>query len=123
MLKRTMKRILILLLFPMLLVSYTEAAAKPKRVLRIIAFGAHPDDAEFQLGGCAIKWAQLGHKVKLVSVTNGDIGHWKMAGGPLAKRRTAESKEAARRISSNSSALMRASAGYRMNQQALPYSS
>ncbi len=93
-----MKRILILLLFPMLLVSYTEAAAKPKRVLRIIAFGAHPDDAEFQLGGCAIKWAQLGHKVKLVSVTNGDIGHWKMAGGPLAKRRTAESKEAARRM-------------------------
>ena len=67
-------------------------------MLRIIAFGAHPDDAEFQLGGCAIKWAQLGHKVKLVSVTNGDIGHWKMAGGPLAKRRTVESKEAAKRM-------------------------
>jgi LmbE family N-acetylglucosaminyl deacetylase len=31
-------------------------------------------------------------------VTNGDIGHWKMAGGPLAKRRTAESKEAAKRM-------------------------
>ena len=75
-----------------------KAADQPKRVLRIIAFGAHPDDAEFQMGGCAIKWAQLGHKVKLVSVTNGDIGHWKMAGGPLAKRRTAESKEAAKRM-------------------------
>ena len=87
-----MKRILILLLCPILLASYAKAADKPKRVLRIIAFGAHPDDAEFQLGGCAIKWAQLGHKVKLVSVTNGDIGHWKMAGGPLAKRRTAESQ-------------------------------
>jgi len=35
-------------------------------------------------------WAKLGHHVKLVSVTNGDIGHWNTAGGPLAKRRTAE---------------------------------
>jgi LmbE family N-acetylglucosaminyl deacetylase len=35
--------------------------------------------------------------VKLVSVTNGDIGHWKMAGGPLAKRRTAEVHECAKR--------------------------
>ena len=93
-----MKRILTILIFHFLLTSLAEAAAQPKRVLRIIAFGAHPDDAEFQLGGCAIKWAQLGHKVKLVSVTNGDIGHWKMAGGPLAKRRTAESKEAAKRM-------------------------
>jgi len=66
--------------------------------LRIIAFGAHPDDAEFQMGGTAIKWAKLGHHVKLVSVTNGDIGHWNMAGGPLAIRRTKEVQEAARRM-------------------------
>ena len=97
-----MNRILAALLCLPLLVSLADAAEQPKRVLRIIAFGAHPDDAEFQLGGCAIKWAQLGHKVKLVSVTNGDIGHWKMAGGPLAKRRTAESKEAAKRMGAES---------------------
>jgi len=71
-----------------------EQTDKP---LRIIAFGAHPDDAEFQLGECAAKWAALGHKVKLVSVTNGDIGHWDMVGGPLAQRRTAEVKESAKR--------------------------
>jgi LmbE family N-acetylglucosaminyl deacetylase len=58
--------------------------------LRIIAFGAHPDDCELREGGCAAKWAALGHHVKFVSVTNGDIGHWNMAGGPLAKRRAAE---------------------------------
>jgi LmbE family N-acetylglucosaminyl deacetylase len=58
--------------------------------LRIIAFGAHPDDCELREGGCAAKWAALGHHVKFVSVTNGDIGHWSMAGGPLAKRRAAE---------------------------------
>src|SRR5258708_16794076 len=61
--------------------------------LRIIAFGAHPDDCELREGGCAAKWAALGHHVKFVSVTNGDIGHWAMAGGPLAKRRAAEVTE------------------------------
>ncbi len=66
--------------------------------LRIIAFGAHPDDCEFKMGGTAAKWAAQGHHVKLVSVTNGDIGHWRMAGGPLAKRRTAEVHEAAKRL-------------------------
>ena len=58
--------------------------------LRIIVFGAHPDDAEYRGAGVAMKWAKLGHHVKLVSATNGDIGHWQMAGGPLALRRKKE---------------------------------
>lgn len=69
---------------------------KAKRKLRIICFGAHPDDAEYKNGGTAAKWAKLGHHVKLVSVTNGDIGHWRMSGGALAKRRTAEVKAASK---------------------------
>jgi N-acetylglucosamine malate deacetylase 1 len=60
--------------------------------LRIIAFGAHPDDCEWVAGGVGAKWAAMGHHVKFVSCTNGDIGHWGMAGGPLAKRRAAEVK-------------------------------
>jgi N-acetylglucosamine malate deacetylase 1 len=62
--------------------------------LRIIAFGAHPDDCEIQLGGSAALWAQQGHHVLFVSVTNGDIGHWREAGGPLAQRRKKEVDEA-----------------------------
>jgi N-acetylglucosamine malate deacetylase 1 len=62
--------------------------------LRIICFGAHPDDAELQAGGVGALWAAQGHHVKLVSVTNGDIGHWREAGGPLARRRSAEVKRA-----------------------------
>ncbi len=58
--------------------------------LRIICFGAHPDDNEFQAGGVAALWAAQGHHVKFVAATNGDIGHWGLAGGPLAQRRTAE---------------------------------
>jgi LmbE family N-acetylglucosaminyl deacetylase len=63
--------------------------------LRIICFGAHPDDCEIQAGGVAALWSAKGHHVKFVSVTNGDIGHWRDAGGPLAQRRTAEVERAA----------------------------
>lgn len=66
--------------------------------VRIIAFGAHPDDCDLRAGGLAAKYAALGYKVKFVSVTNGDAGHQSMGGGPLAKRRRAEAQEAARRI-------------------------
>ncbi len=72
------------------------ATAPTDGKLRIIAFGAHPDDCELKAGGVAAKWAALGHKVKFVSVTNGDIGHWGMAGGPLARRRTEEVMETAK---------------------------
>jgi LmbE family N-acetylglucosaminyl deacetylase len=41
-------------------------------------------------------WAAKGHHVKFVSVTNGDIGHWREAGGPLARRRKAEVERAAK---------------------------
>ena len=73
---------------------FTARAEGDDGKLRIIVFGAHPDDAQYTSGGTAAKWAKLGHHVKLVSVTNGDIGHWQSAGGPLAQRRLAEVKKA-----------------------------
>ncbi|MBE7496229.1 MAG: PIG-L family deacetylase [Verrucomicrobiaceae bacterium] len=73
--------------------------------LRIIVFGAHPDDAEYKAGGTAVKWARLGHHVKLVSVTNGDVGHWKEAGGPLALRRAAEAAACAKKLGVTSQVL------------------
>ncbi len=75
--------------------SPTQAAAEDGK-LRIICFGAHPDDCELRAGGVAAMWAAKGHKVKLVSVTNGDIGHWREAGGPLARRRAEEVQKAAK---------------------------
>lgn len=82
-----------------------DAIPKADGKLRIIVFGAHPDDAEYKAGGTAAKWAKLGHHVKLVSVTNGDIGHWQMAGGPLAQRRTAEVAAAAKILGTTSQVL------------------
>ena len=59
-------------------------------VLRIIVFGAHPDDCEVKASGVGAMWAAMGHQVKFVSVTNGDIGHHLISGGILARRRTEE---------------------------------
>jgi N-acetylglucosamine malate deacetylase 1 len=75
--------------------------------LRIIAFGAHPDDCELCAGGVAIKWAALGHHVKFVSVTNGAIGHFQISGGSLAGRRAAEAKEGGRILGISSSQVLK----------------
>ena len=66
--------------------------------VRVIAFGAHPDDCDQGAGGLAAKYAALGHKVKFVSLTNGDAGHQSQHGEELVKRRRAEAEEAGRRI-------------------------
>ncbi len=66
--------------------------------IHVVVFGAHPDDDDLDAGGTAIKFAQMGHKVLFVSLTNGDAGHQEMGGGALAKRRMAEAQEAGRRF-------------------------
>jgi LmbE family N-acetylglucosaminyl deacetylase len=85
---------------PQAVYAKTSASAPPPAdgKLNIIVFGAHPDDAEYRGAGVAMKWAKAGHHVKLVSATNGDIGHWQSAGGPLAIRRMEEVMEVARRL-------------------------
>lgn len=72
------------------------SSSQASEPLRIIVFGAHPDDCELDAGGTAAMWAKLGHKVKFVSVTNGDIGHHEIAGAILARRRLAEVRECAK---------------------------
>jgi LmbE family N-acetylglucosaminyl deacetylase len=62
--------------------------------LRITVFGAHPDDCDLGVGGTGALWAQAGHEVQFVSVTNGDAGHHTMAGAALARRRRAEAEAA-----------------------------
>ena len=75
------------------------AIAQPNSAnLRIIAFGAHPDDCDQRAGGTAVRWAALGHQVKFVSLTNGDAGHQTQGGGALARRRRLEAQEAGRRL-------------------------
>lgn len=66
--------------------------------LQIIVFGAHPDDCEAFFGGSALLFAQLGHQVTFVCLTNGDAGHQLKGGGQLARIRLAETKESQKRL-------------------------
>ncbi len=78
--------------------SLPARAQTPGAPLRIIVFGAHPDDCDLEAGGTAALWAAKGHAVKFVALTNGDAGHQSQGGGALARRRRAEAQEAGRRL-------------------------
>ncbi len=90
--------ILCLVLICMVFGLAANFAAGQDKKINVIIFGAHPDDADGRAGGVAAKWAALGHKVQLVSVTNGDAGHQSEGGGALAMRRRAEAAECGRRL-------------------------
>jgi LmbE family N-acetylglucosaminyl deacetylase len=81
----------------LLLLNIVEANAQEKP-LQIIMIGAHPDDCDIKSGGTAALFVAMGHKVKFLSVTNGDAGHMTQGGGMLAKRRLLETQEVARRL-------------------------
>jgi LmbE family N-acetylglucosaminyl deacetylase len=72
-----------------------------KRELSVLFIGAHPDDADIQFGGTAIKYLQLGHTVTYLTLTNGDAGHHIEGGGALAQRRRKESQNVAKFLGLN----------------------
>ena len=65
----------------------------------ILVIGAHPDDAEASIGGCAALWRRRGDFVRYISITDGRSGHYaaEYARDPqaLISRRRAESEAAA----------------------------
>jgi LmbE family N-acetylglucosaminyl deacetylase len=65
------------------------------RKLRVLAFGAHPDDLEFYAGGTLAKYADLGHHVTMAVVTNGDIGSSTHTMEEIGSIRHAEAKKSA----------------------------
>jgi LmbE family N-acetylglucosaminyl deacetylase len=86
------------LLFTFCLISIFVLVPAQESPLNVIVFGAHPDDCDADAGGTAILFAQMGHRVKFVSLTNGDAGHYSMGGGELAKIRIAEAEKAGKRF-------------------------
>lgn len=68
------------------------------KLIRVLVVAAHPDEAEIYAGGTAANFAEMGHAVKFLSLTNGDAGHFQQGGGVLAARRKLEAEEAGRRL-------------------------
>jgi len=90
-----MKRLLIL--FFILISSHLLISQRINNIttsINIIVIGAHPDDCDIRFGGTAALLSKMGHKIKFLSLTNGDAGHQKIGGGVLAKRRRMEAKKA-----------------------------
>ncbi|MBN1789556.1 MAG: PIG-L family deacetylase [Bacteroidales bacterium] len=90
-----MKRIsFVLLMLGLVMVNIPlHAQGQTDQKLHIIIIGAHPDDPD-EMGGSAYKWAQMGHDVLMVSVTNGDAGHQSIKAPELAKIRREEARKA-----------------------------
>ena len=64
--------------------------------IRVLVFGAHPDDDDLQCGGTAIKLSKAGHMVKFVSCTNGGTGHHAIGGIELVRRGYEEAQRVAK---------------------------
>ena len=63
--------------------------------IRAMMIGAHPDDCDFCSGGLALKYARAGHKVKFLSMCNGNGGHHELSPDEIAKRRREETLKVA----------------------------
>lgn len=70
--------------------------------LSILLIGAHPDDCEGSAGGYAALMAGRGHRVGLMSVTDGGLGHYRHAPADLVAIRTREAQAAAALIGAES---------------------
>lgn len=62
--------------------------------MNVIVIVAHPDEGEIYVGGTAYLFSRLGHRVKFLSLTNGDAGHYAMAPEALAAKRRQEAMSA-----------------------------
>ena len=62
--------------------------------MRVLAFGAHPDDLEFRMGGTLAKYAARGDEVYMCIATDGQIGSYGMTRQEIAAMRRKEAQAA-----------------------------
>lgn len=67
--------------------------------MNILAVGCHPDDLEIGCGGTLALYTQAGHRVTMVHVANGNVGHAIIPPEELRMIRLAEARRAAQLLS------------------------
>lgn len=82
-----------------------------KESIRVLMICAHPDEPDMYAGGLAALYAEQGHRVKFLSLTNGDSGHYALPKKELAVKRKGEADEAARRLGIDEYAILGTSDG------------
>lgn len=95
-----MKKISLLALILLLgvIVMNVNAEDMKNKEKRVIVICAHPDDPELTSGGTCILLSRMGYKVKCVSLTNGNKGHYKGTKNEIAIRRYNETQEVKKRM-------------------------
>ena len=63
--------------------------------MKVLAFGAHPDDIEFRMAGTLAKYAARGDDVYMCVATNGEIGSYGMSRAEIAEMRHKEAQASA----------------------------
>jgi LmbE family N-acetylglucosaminyl deacetylase len=66
--------------------------------MKIMSFGAHPDDIEILCAGTLAKYARAGHQVAMAISTNGEVGSPTLSKGAIAAVREVEAKASAEMI-------------------------
>lgn len=66
--------------------------------MRIMAFGAHPDDIDFQCAGTLAKYSKAGHEVAIAISTNGEVGSSTLSRSEIAVERELEARASAQKI-------------------------
>jgi LmbE family N-acetylglucosaminyl deacetylase len=65
---------------------------------KILAFGCHPDDIEFQSAGTLALLAAAGHEVHLATMAGGEVGSQELTNQQIRARRLKEAEKSARVI-------------------------
>lgn len=63
--------------------------------MRVLAFGAHPDDIEFRMAGTLLKMKQRGDEIFMCVATNGNIGSYQYTKAETASMRHKEAQASA----------------------------
>lgn len=91
-------RLILTILVALLPINLLVYAQQPPEQIRVLVIGAHPDDPDWYAAGTVRRFVEQGHVVRLLSMTNGNAGHFEQGGAPLAKRRYQETQCAGRVI-------------------------
>jgi Uncharacterized proteins, LmbE homologs len=96
--KRIIRLVLVLILGGAAISTSVKGEDMENKGKRVIVICAHPDDAELTSAGTCILLSRMGYKVKYVSLTNGNKGHYKGTKDEIAIRRYNEVQEVKRRM-------------------------
>ena len=66
--------------------------------MKVMAFGAHPDDIEISCSGTLAKYKGQGHDVAIVCVTNGEVGSPTLSKEEISVIRRKEAENSAKVI-------------------------